>query len=121
MFFKKSKRNVREPDETVRLTPSIEAVIWKLVQNDGKLHIRFGLNRIDAKGEVRRTFSPSQIGELVASLAGLAVAIGQADGIDVQTAASLRELGAGIYKVLDAPKGNGPEVSDRPNEERLFP
>jgi hypothetical protein len=119
MFFKKTKRTVREPDESVRLTPSIEAVIWKQETN-GTLDIRFGLNRIDAKGEVRRTFSPHQISELVASLGALALAIGQASGIDSQLATQLKDLGAGIYKVLDAPKSNGLQATEKPAEKPLF-
>jgi len=118
MFFK-SKRNVREPDESVRLTSSIEALIWRQEAKDGQLDIRFGLNRIDAKGNVRRTFAPNQIGELVASLGALAVAIGQAPGIEAHLATELRELGAGIVLLLDKPKGNGLEAEESAPK-RLF-
>lgn len=120
MFFNsKSKRTVREPDESVRLSSSVEAVIWREQAKNGALDIRFGLNRID-KGNIRRTFSPAHIGELVESLAALAMAIGQSTGIDVVLASELKELGAGVVKLLEQLKANGPVSSPQSNNQRLF-
>lgn len=120
MFFKKSARTVREPDETVLLSPQVEAVIWRQQANDGSLDIRFGLNRIDAKGNVRRTFSPSVISELVAALGALAIAIGQSTGIEPRLAAELKELGAGIVKVLESLSTNGIAEGEKAEPKRLF-
>lgn len=120
MFFKKSNRSVRDPDETVKLTPSIEAVIWREERQDGALDIRFGLNRVDSKGNSRRTFSPLHLSELAEGVAALCIAIGQAKGTEGNLAASLKELGAGIIKLLDSLKSNGPAVSVESNGSSLF-
>jgi hypothetical protein len=119
MFFKRSKRAVREPDETVRLTSSIEAVVWKEKNKDGNLDIRFGLNRIDAQGNVRRTFSPLHLGELAEAVAALAVGIGSSSGIEQNLATSLKALAAGIAKVLETLSTNGP-VTPASSGDRLF-
>lgn len=121
MFFKKQqKRSVREPDETVRLSESIEAVLWKEKRKDGALDIRFGLNRIDAQGNVRRTFSPMHLAELAEGIAALSVAIGQSPGIEQNLATGLKELGTGIVKVLESLRSNGPDSTEESRPARLF-
>jgi hypothetical protein len=122
MFFtKKNQRNVREPDETVRLTSSIEAVIWREKTKEGAFAIRFGLNRVDAQGNIRRTFSPLHLAELAEAVSALSVAIGSSAGTEANLATSLKQLGAKISGVLEdlRSNANGP-LTESPSSDRLF-
>lgn len=119
MFFK-NKRQVREPDETVRLSKHIEMVSWLGKGDDGYTRLQFGLNRIDDKGNQRRTFWPQHIVELLESLAAIAIAVGQSPGIRPELAAELKDVGSEVTKVLENRGTNGAAVEAPTNGPRLF-
>ena len=117
MFFKKSNRSVRDPDETIRLSPNIEVVIWR----DGN-DARFGINRVDAKGISRRTFSFIHLGELVDVVCALLMASSQLPGVDESTASENRQLAAGVTKLREEQRSkvNGSSIPEQPSVPRLF-
>jgi len=106
-FFQSKKRQSREPNETARLTPSVEAVLWTGKSESGQLSIAFGLNRIDDQGNQRRTFRPEHLPQLAEAIAALAISFGQAKGIDRMVGDELSELGRAIDKALEVRKANG--------------
>ncbi len=110
-FFQSKKRQSREPNETARLTPSVEAVLWKGEGESGQLRIAFGLNRIDDQGNQRRTFRPEHLPQLAEAIATLAVSFSQAKGIDRLVGEELSELGQSLVRALEMRKANGQTIS----------
>lgn len=105
-FFGK-KRQSREPDEATRLTNSVEVVLWQGKSENGQLNIAFGLNRIDAQGNQRRTFRPEHLPELAEAVAILAMNFGKARGMDRVVGEELSKLGASLVRIIESHRANG--------------
>ncbi|MFO0915939.1 MAG: hypothetical protein U0795_23470 [Pirellulales bacterium] len=110
-FFQSKKRQSREPNETARLTPNVEAVLWTGKSETGQLSVAFGLNRVDEQGNQRRTFRPEHLPQLAEAIAVLAISLGQAKGIDRVVGEELSELGRAIGKAMEVQKANGPATT----------
>jgi hypothetical protein len=106
-LFQSKKRQSREPDETARLTQSVEAVVWTGKGEHGQLSIAFGLNRLDEQGNQRRTFRPEHLPELAEAIAVLAIHFGKAKGMDRVVGDELSKLGASIIRVIESKRANG--------------
>lgn len=120
-FFQSKKRQPREPSETARLTPNVEAMLWTAKGEKGDLKVSIGFNRLDEEGTQRRTFRPEHLSQLAASIGILAQSLGTAHGIDRVTADELTQLGAALANALQTMKANGQSYERRePGETRLL-
>ena len=121
MFKRKSTTPRRDADETVRVSPNLQASVWSATgMNDREHRIHLRLERIAPDGKVLRTFRPEHLLEMPCAISILASGISKVGSLPQPLRENLKRMASLLEKVHAELFTNGEATGNSPDEEHIF-
>lgn len=121
MFGRKQTPKRRDPDETVRVSPNLQALVWSVLgmnEREHKLHFR--LERITPDGRALKTMRPEHLLEMPQSIGLLAGGFSKVGALPQSLRESLKHLAELLLKVHRELASNGASDGESSSEESIF-
>lgn len=121
MFKRKSTTPRRDADETVRVSPNLQASVWSATgMNDREHRVHLRLERIAPDGKVLRTFRPEHLLEMPCAISILASGISKVGSLPQPLRDNLKRLASLLEKVHAELFTNGEAPGNASDEENIF-
>lgn len=121
MFERRQTPKRREADETVRISPNLQALVWSVLgMHDREHRIHFRVDRMSPEGRALRTLRPEHLLELPQGLALLAGGFAKVGSLPQELRQSLKHLAELLEKVHAELYSNGPTVGAGADEDGIF-
>ena len=121
MFKRKSTTPRRDADETVRVSPNLQALVWSVLgMHDREHRFHFRLERVSPDGRTLRTLRPENLLELPSGLALLAGGFAKVGSLPQPLRENLKRLASLLDKVHTELASNGTTLGESSDEEAIF-
>jgi hypothetical protein len=121
MFERNKTPKRRDPDETVRVSPNLQAQVWSVLgMHDREHRLHFRLERISPEGRALRTMRPEHLLEIPQSVALLAGGFAKVGSLPQALRDSLKHLASLLEKVHNELSTNGSTIGSSSDEEAIF-
>jgi hypothetical protein len=121
MFDRNKTPKSRNPDETVRVSPNLQALVWSVLgMHDREHRLHFRLERITPEGKALRTLRPEHLLEIPMACALLCGGFSKVGSLPQALRDSLKHLAGLLEKVHTELSTNGSAVVSSNDEEAIF-